>query len=131
MPDAQFQWSDNLNGNLGTGNELSVDASTLAPGAHVITVTATNSAGIQSQATVTFTVQPSLPTPLTAALLGDQVEFTWSDGNSTLAVWATFDLDNPNWFLVEGVPTDDATNSVMVLDVPILEDSLFFELAPP
>lgn len=131
LPDAWYQWSDNLNGNLGAGNELSVDASTLSPGAHVITVTATNSAGIQSQATVTFTVQPSLPMPITAALLGDQVEFTWSDANSTLAVWATFDLENPNWFLVDGAPTDDATNCVMVLDVPILEDSLFFELAPP
>jgi hypothetical protein len=116
---------------LGGSNELSIDASSLAPGPHVITVTATDSAGNQSQTNVAITVQQLLPLPLSATVAGDQVELSWPDWDSTIAVWATFSLDSPTWFLVEGVPTDNGTNLTLTLQAPILEDALYYELAPP
>jgi hypothetical protein len=61
--------------------------------------------------------------------MGDQIELTWPDWASTLTVWATFNLENPTWWLVEGVPTDDGQN--LILDVPILEDALYFRLGEP
>jgi uncharacterized repeat protein (TIGR01451 family) len=129
LADSQFHWTDSVNGDLGVGSELSVDASTLVPGSHTFTVTATDSAGNQSATNVTVSVQALLPVPLSAALVGDQIELTWPDWASTLAVWATFSLDTPSWFLVEGVPTDDGEN--LILDVPILEDALYFRLGEP
>jgi hypothetical protein len=127
--DSQFHWTDNVNGDLGSGSELSLDASTLAPGSHIFTVTVTDSAGHQSSTNVTVTVQRLLPVPLSATIVGDHVELTWADSASTLAVWATFSLDSPSWFLVEGVPTDDGVN--LVLDVPMIEDALYYRLADP
>jgi hypothetical protein len=129
LSDSQFHWTDSVNGDLGSGSELSLDASTLAPGSHIFTVTVTDSAGHQSSTNVTVTVQRLLPVPLSATIVGDHVELTWADSASTLAVWATFSLDSPSWFLVEGVPTDDGVN--LVLDVPMIEDALYYRLADP
>ena len=46
-----------------------------------------------------------------------------------LAVWAAFTPDSQNWFLVEGQPVESGDS--VIQDVPILEDALFFKLAPP
>jgi hypothetical protein len=128
LADSQFQWADGTN-ILGGGSELSLDASTLTPGPHVFTVTATDSAGNHSSTNVTVTVQTAQLVPLSAAIVGDQIELTWPDWASTPAVWATFSLSSPLWFLVDGIPADDGTN--MILDVPMLEDALYFQLAQP
>ena len=89
-------------------------------------MTATDSAGKQSTTNVTVSVQTLLPVHLSVRLVGDQIELTWPDWASTLAVWATFNLQNPTWWLVDGLPTDDGQN--MILDVPKVEDSLYFRL---
>jgi uncharacterized repeat protein (TIGR01451 family) len=129
LADPQFHWTDSVSGDLGTGSELSVDASSLAPGNHTFTVTATDSAGHFSTTNVTVTVQRQLPVPLRASIVGDQIELSWPNWASTFAVWATFNLASPSWFLVEGMPTDDGEN--LILEVPVLEDVLYFRLAEP
>jgi hypothetical protein len=61
---SRLEWSSSIQGSLGTG--VSVTA-TLKPGKHVITLTATNSAGVSAEATVTVTV--SAPPPVMVATI--------------------------------------------------------------
>jgi hypothetical protein len=64
---AALSWSSDLDGALGTGEELSVNASTLTEGTHVLTATASGSAGASSSASVTihvFRVAPPPPPPV-------------------------------------------------------------------
>jgi uncharacterized repeat protein (TIGR01451 family) len=135
LADTQFSWMDNVNGSLGSGtNEVYLSASSLTPGPHLLTVTAIDSSGLESTTNVAFTVQQLQPIQLTAMIDTNDntmIDLTWPDADSTLAVWAAFSLDNPEWFLVEGEPTDDSTNQILTLQQPILEDSLYYTLAPP
>ena len=54
LADTQLKWSSNISGTLGYGPELLV--SNLAPGVHLVTFTATNSAGLSASDTVTVQV---------------------------------------------------------------------------
>jgi len=56
LPDAALVWTSNVSGALGTGEVLVVYD--LPAGQHVITLTATNSAGLTASSTVTVTVSP-------------------------------------------------------------------------
>jgi len=57
LPDDKLQWTSNISGELGYGSELIV--SNLPTGNHTITLTATNSAGVSSSATVSVKVVSS------------------------------------------------------------------------
>lgn len=59
-----FSWSSNLDGHIGSGHFLSLSASDLTPGNHTITVTATDSSGIQtvSSADITVSLYNTIPT---------------------------------------------------------------------
>lgn len=48
IPDARLTWSSNVSGNIGTGEEVSVDE--LPPGPHSITFSAVNSVGLSASA---------------------------------------------------------------------------------
>lgn len=56
LPDENLEWSSNLSGLLGYGSELMVK--NLQTGSHVLTVTATNSAGLKATDSVTIKVEP-------------------------------------------------------------------------
>jgi hypothetical protein len=63
LGDAAFQWSSDIDGVLGTGASLST--AELSTGTHVITLQATDSNGMSSQAQVTITVtQEGTPKPV-------------------------------------------------------------------
>jgi hypothetical protein len=124
---SQFHWADSINGDLGVGDEISLDASTLAEGDHLLTVTATDSAGNKSAANVRVAVQRVLSVPLQASIVGDQIELTWPSWASTFTVLAAFNIDSSYWFPIEGAPVESGEN--LVLDVPLLEDTLFFKLS--
>lgn len=51
---ASLVWSDDVNGQIGTGTSFSL--STLTPGPHTVTLTATDSKGAKGTATVSFTL---------------------------------------------------------------------------
>lgn len=54
-PDS-FSWTSSLDGHIGSGHFLSLSASDLTPGNHTITVTATDSSGIQSVSSIDITI---------------------------------------------------------------------------
>jgi uncharacterized protein (TIGR03437 family) len=58
---ANLTWSSDLNGNLGTGRQLSVDASTLREGTHTVTLTARDSDGGTGTSTIRVRVFRSVP----------------------------------------------------------------------
>lgn len=60
---ASLSWSSDLDGVLGTGEELTVNASELSEGTHEVTLTATDSAGATSTASVTIHVFRVAPPP--------------------------------------------------------------------
>ena len=53
IPDQHMVWSSNISGKLGTGGDI---VTTLPPGEHIITLTATNSAGLTSSSSVVIRV---------------------------------------------------------------------------
>jgi len=126
---SQFRWSDSVSGDLGVGDEVSVDASQLSEGEHVFQVTATDSFGNETTSNVIVSIQRLVSMPLTAQVVGDQIQLSWPSSASTLGVWAAFSVDSPNWFLLEGQPIEFGDS--LILEVPILEDAMFFRLADP
>ena len=68
--DASLLWSSDLEGSLGAGQNLSINASTLQEGTHIITLTARDVSAQTGTATITiqvFRTQPPIPTTLNAA----------------------------------------------------------------
>lgn len=57
LPEENIRWTSNISGELGYGSELIVE--NLTAGCHTITVTATNSAGLSSSATISVQVGSS------------------------------------------------------------------------
>jgi hypothetical protein len=57
LPEENIRWTSNISGELGYGSELIVE--NLKAGRHTITVTATNSAGLSSSATISVQVGSS------------------------------------------------------------------------
>lgn len=68
---ASLAWTSNVDGSLGTGTTLSID--TLGPGMHTVTLTATDSDGNETLATVLVIVKP-------AAMDGFQIHVRQSEG---------------------------------------------------
>jgi len=61
-----FSWSSSVDGSLGVGAHVVLSASQLTPGAHTITVTATDSSGLTSTATVSITISRVNTLPVAA-----------------------------------------------------------------
>lgn len=62
LADSKLKWSSNLNGQIGTGGALSVNAKALQEGVHLITLTATDSTGKIGTATINMQVFRNRPT---------------------------------------------------------------------
>gem|GEM_PF-2191641 len=61
LGDAALTWSSNLNGVLGTGRSLAINASALAEGTHTITLTARDSDGQTGNANLTIRIYRTRP----------------------------------------------------------------------
>jgi len=61
-----FSWSSSVDGSLGVGAHVVLSALQLTPGAHTITVTATDSSGLTSTATVSITISRVNTLPIAA-----------------------------------------------------------------
>ncbi len=69
----RLSWGSNLNGPLGTGTSLAINAMTLAEGTHTITVTATDSTARAGTASITiqvFRIRPVFPAGLSVGPTG-------------------------------------------------------------
>ena len=71
---ASVVWTSSLNGSLGTGTSLSVEADTLTEGTHLITAMATDSLGLTNTASVTITVLRQSPPQLVIGVAGPQIQ---------------------------------------------------------
>ena len=72
LGDNALSWSSNLNGNLGNGHFLAIQASALLEGTHTITLTAQDSDGQTSSASITIQIyrtKPVIPATLSVARL--------------------------------------------------------------
>jgi hypothetical protein len=100
-----LSWS-NQNGPLGTGPQLALDD--LPVGANVITLTATNSAGLAASTSLRLTVGDDLaePGPLLAA---EPASLSWNIApGATQALTATLALDNASGSALSWSATSDA-----------------------
>jgi hypothetical protein len=70
LSDTTLSWSSNLNGDLGNGHALAINASSLAEGSHTITLTARDSDNQTNTATISIRIsraRPVLPASLSIA----------------------------------------------------------------
>ena len=91
---AALSWSSDLNGALGDGDSLAVNASTLAEGAHTITLTAQDSDGQTNSTAITVRVyrdRPVLPMDLSAQ--PTWLNFMATEGGGQTA-WQDFSIRN-------------------------------------
>ncbi|MFZ4438977.1 MAG: PKD domain-containing protein [Syntrophales bacterium] len=86
LPDEKLKWTSSISGDLGSGAELIV--SNLAIGTHTITLTATNSAGLSSSATVSVQVTPIASTSTTPPPSTTQAGEKREPGNCFIATAA-------------------------------------------
>ena len=91
---AALSWSSDLDGALGDGDSLTVNASTLAEGAHTITLTAQDSDGQTNSTAITVRVyrdRPVLPMDLSAR--PTWLNFMATEGGGQTA-WQDFSIRN-------------------------------------
>ena len=86
LPDEKLKWTSSISGELGSGAELIV--SNLPIGTHTITLTATNSAGLSSSATVSVQVTPIASTSTTPPPSTTQAGEKREPGNCFIATAA-------------------------------------------
>ncbi|MGA2247419.1 MAG: hypothetical protein ABSH48_20715 [Verrucomicrobiota bacterium] len=124
---SSVQWVSSLDGFLGDGAVLNFEANALSEGTHIITVTATDSAGLSSSASVEIYVL-SAPPPQLSIDLNDsgQAEITWLSSATNYVLQATTDLLSGNWMTVTNAPA--AANAIQTVTVPLTPTPSFFRL---
>jgi hypothetical protein len=83
LSDAAMSWSSNLDGALGSGHSLSVNASTLQEGTHTITLTVRDSDGQTNSASIPIQVSRTRPT-LAASLSVSPSATSFSIGTGSI-----------------------------------------------
>lgn len=126
---ARVTWTSNRNGVLGIGAIPSIDPAGLSAGLHQIVVTATDSTGHQVTNQITVTVQHDIAPQLSALVHGDEIHLSWPASFDAWQVEATLDLGIPYWFDASGEL--EVSGDLVVLHVPLTDDSLFFRLTRP
>lgn len=94
LEDSALNWNSNINGNLGTGHSLAVNASSLAEGTHIITLSAIDSDGQTSTTNITIQIyrfRPVLPALLSVSPTGLSF-IAIEDGGQT--DWQTLSIRN-------------------------------------
>ncbi len=85
LASSRLSWSSNLNGFLGTGSSLPINASTLLEGTHTITLTATDSTALVGSSSINiqvFRTRPVFPAALAAGPTGLAFAANFGSGQS-------------------------------------------------
>jgi uncharacterized repeat protein (TIGR01451 family) len=95
LSSSKLAWSSSLNGPLGTGSSVGIDAMTLNEGTHVITLTATDNGGATGSATTTIQVMREAPTlPPTLGVGPQGLLFLTAGGTASPPVAQLVSIDN-------------------------------------
>ncbi len=124
-----ISWTSDVEGPLGSGSPLVLDASTLAEGPHRITATVSDLAGNQVVQQVSILVQPRSGPALAIQLVEDVAELSWSSQFDLWQVEATLSLVQPYWFRVSG--DAQAQGDRMLLDTDVSDETIYYRLTAP
>jgi hypothetical protein len=125
LPSTSLEWSSNLDGSLGQGESISINAQQLTEGTHMITLTAQDSDLQTGSATITIHVYRSFSslsvetTPLEFTVSDgnvrtfEQIVPVWHLGNHSLTWSATADQ---NWIVLTQIGTDTPSDLAVSAD---------------
>lgn len=127
---AYLQWSSNLDGLLGSGRSLDVNAMDLAEGTHTIRLTARDSTGLTNYTDSTLIVSRSRPIlPITLALSPTGLVFSAEEGGGQTD-WQTISIRNDGDALMNWSATSSAnwirlssTSGVAPTDIIVTADA--------
>jgi uncharacterized repeat protein (TIGR01451 family) len=121
------QWVSSLDGSLGDGAVLNLEAGTLSEGTHLITVIATDSAGLTNSATVQIYILRVPPPQLAINTDGNgQADIAWPSSMTNYLLQASTNLFSGNWTVVTNVPA--AADAEQTVTVDLAPTTRFFRL---
>jgi uncharacterized repeat protein (TIGR01451 family) len=107
------RWVSSRDGALGSGAVLNFQADALSEGAHLVTVTATDSAGLTNSASVKIYVLRQPPPQLAIERSGNQLLLSWPSSITNFVLESSLSLAPANWITVTNLPVAaDATQTV-------------------
>ena len=122
-------WSSDRDGQLGSGALLSVLPVNLTEGQHVITVTATDSAGHTVTASETINVSHSDAPKVTTTVVDDDLVLSWPASYDAWQLQESLDISTGIWFTVSA--DVEAADDQISVRVPLTDDPTYFRLVSP
>jgi hypothetical protein len=129
VPNNRVQWTSNIDGALGTGQELLFNAQSLAEGDHSITVTATDANGGTASRTFRLRVQREAAPSLRIEAGGETVRIAWPAALVDFVLESSANLQPGSWAPVSGEAEVSAGYRKMSL--PVSDTGQFFRLRKP
>jgi len=123
-------WRSDRDGELGIGSELMVPTSRLSEGDHLVTVTATDSAGLTGEASQKLTVQRRPSVPLGINYREGSVEISWPVTHSQWRLQGSYAVGPDGWFPINE-DLVEVGDSVRIQVAPEGDETLFFRLTEP
>jgi uncharacterized repeat protein (TIGR01451 family) len=123
---ASVQWTSSIDGALGSGDVINLEADSLSEGVHTITVTATDSLGLTNSATVTIIVLRAPPPALSVALSGQTVLLSWDSCVTNYVLVSAGSLPATTWSVVTNAP--EGLDSIQTVTLPLTSSNAFFQL---
>jgi uncharacterized repeat protein (TIGR01451 family) len=123
---SSVQWVSSRDGALGSGAVLYFQADALSVGAHVITVTATDSTGLTNSASVKIYVLRQPPPQLAIERSGNQLLLSWPSSITNFVLESSLSLAPANWSPLTNVPV--AAYATQTVTTDLSAQAKFFRL---
>lgn len=95
LSDVALSWHSSLDGFLGNGTSLALDASTLTEGSHRVTLTALDSDGQNNSVAIVIQIYRNRPfLPASLAVSPEEVSFVATVGNEQQTAWQILSIHN-------------------------------------
>jgi hypothetical protein len=95
-PPYTFDWTSDIDGSLGSGATLEIDASSLSPGLHTITVTAVDDASRIDDDQIQITIDRDCEPVIEYTVIQDSIEYPVEPISRAESVQAFYDYDGAN-----------------------------------
>ena len=126
---ASVQWSSSIDGTLGSGDTVVLQADELSEGIHVITVTATDSLGLTNSASLTIYVLSQSPPVLAIQSTDNQVLLSWPASVTNYLLETSTSLMPASWSTVTNLPV--AADITQTVTLNLSNTNRFFRLRLP